>query len=98
MTLGLGCLVSNRRSTPPSPGLQGLLGLLSQQQPESLLDDDAIAGKLVVWGESRRVRRLGRLAARAQLLHGVDTLSGFVQIVHEKHLVPDSVAAAGVYS
>ena len=61
--------------------------LLSREEIESLFGRNPFLGELVVRGETRGVRRQGRLFARSLLfLERVDPLAFLVEVVHQVHL------------
>lgn len=58
---------------------------LRRQDAKALLERDALARKLVVWREARRVRRLGGAALRILLLHTAEwTVLRALTIKHEE--------------
>lgn len=74
--------------------------LLSREEIESLFGRNPFLGELVVRGETRGVRRQGRLFARSLLLlERVDPLAFLVEVVHQVHLFSDgALTAAAHYS
>jgi len=71
------------QASSASKTLKIRLGRLRRQETETLLERDALLGKLVIRGESRRMRGLRGRTIRGNFLERVHALALVVQIIHQ---------------